>query len=155
MHNNGVSASTKGWDGNRTFTFYSNFLNKDKSRGVRNCSFGYVCKDLGGWGWDDVDDLVDDDVRNDGDRNLCDKNVGEKKGKKDRTEETPADQPVGAQLRPQHEVDVPGGNADNGGGGDFDNYGGGWQCLMSICPFCYYDSCVVLRGTSSCATANI
>ena len=71
--------------------------------------------------FDDVDDVVDDDVC---DQNLCDKNIGEKKGKKDGTEETPADQPVGAQLRPQHEVDVPGGNADNGGGGDFDSDGG-------------------------------
>ena len=60
----------------------------------------------------------------DGDRNLCDKNICEKKREKDGTEETPADQPVGAKLRPQHEVDVPGGNADNGGGGDFDSDGG-------------------------------
>ena len=74
--------------------------------------------------FDDVDDVVDDDVCNDGDQYLCDKNICEKKRKKDGTEETPADQPVGAQLRPQHEVDVPGGNADNGGGGDFDSDGG-------------------------------
>ena len=119
MHNKGASASPKGWDGNRTFTFYSNFLNKDKSRGVRNCSFEYVCKDLEGWGLPFYHTYEDD-----GDRNLCDKNICEKKRKKDGAEETPADQPVGAQLRPQHEVDVPGGNADNGGGGDFDSDGG-------------------------------
>ena len=70
---------------------------------------------------DDVVDVVDDDVC---DQNLRDKNICEKKRKKNRAEETPAYQPVGAQLRPQHEVDVPGGNVDNGGGGDFDNDGG-------------------------------
>ena len=62
------------------------------------------CKDSDDDGGDDHDD---DD--------LGDQDIDEEEGEQHWAEEPPADQPIGAQLGTQHEVDVPDGEDDDHG----------------------------------------
>ena len=66
-----MSASPKGWDGNRTFIFYSNFFIKDKSKGIKTALLNLFARTKGV----EVCLLI---IHMKMMVNLCDKNIGEK-----------------------------------------------------------------------------